>query len=163
TLGPVLIKGSLLGNSTQPALITGLGQAHPGNGIDLAITSITVGGRVERALILAGYSARDQLSGNVVPLDADAQIGSIPVGGDWIASSVAAGVVDGGNGFGNSGDAKFSEPGGDDPTIVSRIRSISIGGAVLGTAASGDHFGFVAEQIGSFTLGGEVIPLTTGK
>jgi hypothetical protein len=49
----------------------------------------------------------------------------------------------------------------DNPGIISRISSISIGGEVLGTG-TGVEFGFVAEQIGAFNLGGLGIPLLPG-
>jgi hypothetical protein len=45
--------------------------------------------------------------------------------------------------------------------IVAKIASITIGGTVTGTASSGDHFGFVAQQIGAFTAGGFTAPLTS--
>ncbi|MFM8290165.1 MAG: hypothetical protein ACKOC4_00515, partial [Planctomycetia bacterium] len=36
---------------------------------------------------------------------------------------------------------------------LTRIGAITVRGSVLGTVAAGDHFGFVAEQIGSVTIG----------
>ena len=59
--------------------------------------------------------------------------------------------------FGDSHDVKIA---GGNATILARITSITIGGQVRGTADGTDHFGFVAEQIGSFTIGGTVIPLS---
>ena len=47
-------------------------------------------GRLELAQILAGYDT------SLTPANADAQIGPVTVGGDWIASSITAGVVAGG-------------------------------------------------------------------
>jgi len=107
------------------------------------------------ALILAGYDA------DLNPQNADAQIGAVKVGGDWVASSLAAGATDGGDGFGNATDAVIAG-GNDSPAIQSRIASIQIGGQALGTpdaVNNTDHFGFVAQQIGSFKVGGTVFPL----
>jgi hypothetical protein len=39
---------------------------------------------------------------------------------------------------------------------------VKIVGDVIGTAAAGDHFGFVAQQIGAFKAGGFTAPLTSG-
>jgi hypothetical protein len=158
-IGSVTVGGNLLGNvaaeGASPVVISARGQAVQGVSTDVAIGSIRVGGRVEAAQILAGYDI--DLSGR----NADAQISSLTVGGDWIASSVAAGATPGPNGFG-SGDSKISGGGvTDSPGIVSRIGSISIGGEVLGTG-SGAEFGFVAEGIGAFSLGGLSIPLSPG-
>jgi hypothetical protein len=79
------------------------------------------------------------------------------VGGDWVASTIAAGVVAGGDRlFGTGDDAAISGAGTtDDPARRSRVASVKIGGLVYGTpAASGtDHFGFVAQQVGSFKAG----------
>ena len=88
------------------------------------------------------------------------------VGGDWAQSSIAAGVVDGGNGFGNSGDVKISGAGTTDTAfIVSKIGAFGFKGQALGTPASVssvDHYGFVAEQIGSLKIGANAIALTNG-
>ena len=57
------------------------------------------------------------------------------------------------------------EISGGDPNILSKIGSIKIGGAVLGTPSSvnsSDSFGFEAEQIGSVSIGGVVLPLQAG-
>jgi hypothetical protein len=158
-IGTVTVGGSLVGNLSadgdSPVVISARGQAVPGVTTDVAIGTLHVGGRVEAAQILAGYDI------DLSPRNADAQIGSLTVGGDWIASSAAAGANPGPDGFG-SGDAKISGPGvTDSPGIISRIGSVSIAGEVLGGAA-GAEFGFVAEQVGAFSLGGLAIPLSPG-
>ncbi len=100
------------------------------------------------------------------PISADARIGSVTVGGDWTASSIAAGINDGGNGFGDSNDAVMS--GGivrDDPNRVSRIGSVVIKGQAIGTldsVSTTDTFGIVAQRIGSLTVGAAVFPLQPG-
>jgi hypothetical protein len=158
-IGSVIVGGSLLGNLSadgdSPVVLSARGQAVQGATTDLAIGTIHIGGRVEAAQILAGYDI------DLSPRNADAQIGGLSVGGDWLASSVAAGASPGPDGFG-SGDTKISGPGvTDNPGIISRINSISIAGQVLGTG-TGAEFGFVAEQIGAFSLGGLSIPLSPG-
>jgi hypothetical protein len=161
-IGPITIKGSLLGNVNNPVVISARGQATPTATADVAIKSINIAGRVEFADILAGYD----LSGIPAGVNADAQIGPVVVGGDWIASSLVAGVQDDATPdhdsfFGDADDQKITG-GTDQPGIVSKIASILIKGTALGTIGTGNHFGFVAEQIGSFKIGTTKFPLTAG-
>jgi hypothetical protein len=99
------------------------------------------------------------------PVDADAQIGKVTVAGDWIASSLLAGVdtIDGRHGDGN--DARFVAAQKDEAGVVSSIASITIRGHVLGLATSMglNTSGFAGEQIGSFTSNGIQVGLTPGK
>jgi hypothetical protein len=158
--GSLTVRGSLIGNSNpdgdSPVIISARGQAAPGATTDVAIGKISIGKYVENARILAGYSI------GLSPVNGDAQIGAVTVGGDWVASTIVAGVHDGADDlFGTVDDAVIA---GGTPGIVSRITSIKIGGAAYGTpAASGaDHFGFVAQQIGSFKCLGYTAALTPG-
>ena len=50
-------------------------------------------------------------------------------------------------------------------TVFSKITSIVIGGQAFGTPGSGDHFGFVAQNIGSFKVKNSVttFPLVIGN
>lgn len=157
SLGQVKVIGSLVGSSTNQVAIVGRGKNGPiGSATqDVAIKSLFVGGRVEFANILAGFAF------DLAPVNADAQIGTVRVGGDWLASSIAAGVVSGGNGFGNSGDVLITDAV-QDPAIRARIGSIVIGGQAIGTAAAGDHFGFVAQEVVALSIGGAAIPLQAG-
>ncbi len=149
-LGSITVKGSLIGNAGTAVVISARGKAVQ-TSTDVAIASVTVGGRVESAQILAGFDV------DLNPLNGDAQIGTIKVGGDWIASSVSAGAEDtGADGFGVN-DALFGAGGG---AIVARIAAIQIGGIVIGSGGAGDHFGFVSERIGSFKSLGFTAPLT---
>jgi len=152
-LGTVVIKGSLVGNAAQPAIISASRQVSPTTA-DVAIASVSIGGRVEFGQILAGYSV-------ILGTDtADAQIGTVTVGHDWIAGSIAAGVKDvNGDGFGNTDDALIT---GGDPNLHSKIGHIVIGGEVMGTTAAGDHVGFTAEAVGSLSIAGTVIALQAG-
>jgi hypothetical protein len=163
----ITIKGSLLGNATTngftPAIISARGQAvPPSDGTpDRAIQSLTIGGRVDHAQILGGYdTGLNTRNGNAV-------IGTVIVGGNWIASDLVAGArVDADpdtapNFFGDADDEPILIITGGD----ARIESIAIKGLVIGTAASGDHYGFVAPEILSFkslnftaTLSSELTP-----
>ena len=158
-VGTVLIKGSIIGNATNPAIISARGKATPTATADVAIGSLRVLGRVEFGQILAGY-----VTGNIA-VNADAQIGTVTIGGDWIASSIAAGALTGANGFfGDGDDAKMSGMGiKDDSLVLSKINSLTIGGQVMGTVGGTDHFGAVAEIVGAVKIGGTQIPLSAGK
>jgi hypothetical protein len=154
SIGSLKIGGDVSGLGTKNEFITANGN----------IGSITIGGTVTRTLILAGG-----FNGNAV----DLQIGAVKVGGDWIASSLLNGVKNlgadnavGGAGVNadnvNFGDAHDSLTNAGNPAILAKIASITIGGQILGTTGGTDHFGFVAEQIGSFKVGVVAIPLTPG-
>src|SRR4030095_7167084 len=148
TLGPVKIGGNLIGRALQfPVIKAGT-----------SIASLTVGGRVENAAIFAGSAYNTGALG-----DPDAQIGPVRISGDWIASNLAAGV-NGSNGLIGDGDDTLIGPEfpNQDTDVRSRIASIVIKGQVLGTVASGDHFGFVAEEIGFFKVGSAKVILTSG-
>jgi hypothetical protein len=163
-IGFLKVGGSIVGNQNPngdtPVVISARGQLVPGPTGDVAIGSLSVGGRVEYARILAGYDI-DQVAKN-----ADAQIGSVSVGGDWVASSLVAGAVDGGNGFGNAGDAKIAGAGTQDlASHVSKIGKVTIKGEAYGTPAGmagADHYGFVAQELGSLVVGGRKFTFTTG-
>lgn len=144
--------GSLtIAGGVNTSLITALGQAKPGKTTDIAIGKMSITGDVTGSRILAGYDR----FGNAT--NGGAQIGKVNVTGNWIASSIAAGVADvNSDGFGNSDDVAIA-PG----TIISKIAGIVITGSVTGTSGAGDQFGFVARQIGSVKIGGVAQALTT--
>ena len=120
----------------------------------IAIKSLTVSGSVRDSQILAGYDA----SGNA--MNADVQIGAVKVLGQWVASDLVAGVHTGPDGsFATTDDTLV--PGGN--AIVSKIASITISGAAFGTSGNLlDGFGFVAEEIGSVSIGKAKLPLAKG-
>jgi hypothetical protein len=169
-IGPIFIKGSLLGTASNDGdssdgdftavVISARGQGDLDSGAknDVAIKSIKIGGRVEQSQILAGYDTV------LVAKNADAQIGFVRVGGDWVASNLVAGAVTGSGGFfGDANDVEISGAGTTDQAgIVSKIASILIKGQVIGTTIGGDHFGFVAQQIGSFKTGSTSFKLQSG-
>lgn len=162
-LGALTVKGSILGSAgvghgATPVEIVARGQhtVAANATTDVAIGKITVTHRVENAQILAGYDF------SLNPVNPDAQIGAVSVGGDWIASSLAAGAVKGGTGFG-VGD---TTPNGGSVNISSKIASIVIKGMLIGTPVStnnGDQFGFVAEKIGSMKVSGYAITIPTNN
>ena len=153
-IGAIVVQRSLLGHATanglSPVTIVARGQETvlPTEINDAAIHSLSVGGRVEHARILAGYN------GSLEAVNGNASIGPVSVGRDWIASDLVAGGQD-------NATAALDDPFGDaddrlgpGSTLIARIASITIGGLVQGTPAAGDHFGFVSEQIGFFKAGG---------
>jgi hypothetical protein len=158
-LGPVVVGGSLIGTVTHPVVVSAQGKANlPATATaDLAITRLAVRGRVEFAVVLAGYDK------DLEPTNADAQIGPVTVGGDWIASSLVAGVVVGQDDqFGTGDDARIVGPT-DRRGVVSKVASLTIGGQAFGSVGTGDQFGIVAEQLGAIKVGGVALPLTGAK
>ena len=83
----------------------------------------------------------------------DQSMGAIAVGTNWTAASIAAGVKRGADGqFGTD----------DDTGRVARISSITIGGAVAGTAGGTDHFAFTAAQVVKLSEQGAKVALKEG-
>lgn len=165
-IGAITVKGSLIGNAGVSVLIIARGQAAPGASTDIAIKSLTVGGRVERADILAGYIV-DGIS-PPVGVNGDAQIGAVVVG-DWFTSNLAAGVQDNADAdrddfFGEGDDRVIF---GSSDKIISKIASIVIKNSAYGTPRVNqgtgiDSFGFLAQHIGSFKVGSTSFALTAG-
>ncbi len=158
------IKLINIGGNLENSIISARGQAVPTSSVDLALGPITIGGtslstgKVTGSQILAGYD----LDGAAV--NRHAQIGAVKVTHDWTASSLIAGVADtNSNGFGNSDDALIALTDGS--AVISKIASITIGGAVTGTpdaTSSTDSFGFEAQQIGAVKIAGVTVarPIT---
>ncbi len=160
-IGTLTVKGSLEGNATNPVIITAVGQVLPSGSTDIAIRTVNVLGRVFNAEILAGYSPDLSSSFLGEPVNADAQIVTVKVGGDWIASDLIAGLDSGDGFFGDFNDSVIAGPGTTDrAAVVSKISTIIIGGRAIGTASSGDaiRFGLGAQYIVSVKVGG-VTPL----
>jgi hypothetical protein len=157
-IGNITVKGDIVGDATNPFLITARGSQNPTSTTDVAIGNVTIQGNVEFADIIAGA---DELGMNQ---NADAQIGNVTVAGDWMASSIAAGVTPGVSPYyGTSLDKKMSGANVKDvATVLSKIASIAIGGHALGTPGGLDSFGFVAEQVGSMKIDNVPISLQVG-
>ena len=103
------------------------------------------------------------------PVNPHAQIGSVIIGGDCVASDIVAGtqnIASSDDNFGDSNDAPIP----DNSTAathapLSSIAKITINGTVSGTDSatnSSDHFGFVAQQIGPTVHGKQIHLLTPG-
>ena len=138
-----------LGGSLVNATIALGGRTAPPNSAAASVLkSLDVVGDVRGSQILAGYDS------SLAARHPDVALGVVSVGGDWIASDLAAGASAGPDGFfGTIDDQVIPGP----HHLVSRIAKITIGGAVDGTAPgdnASDHFGFVAGRIGTCTVGG---------
>jgi hypothetical protein len=147
--------GSLrIGGNVDGAKITALGVLNPRNAASaIAIAQITIGGNITDSQILAGYDSAG------AGRNADAAIGKVIVGGAWTASDLVAGATAGADGlFGTEDDALISGGG----EVVAKIASVQIKGIVTGTATSGDHFGFVAQEVGAFQAAGAKVSLNSG-
>lgn len=153
-IGPILIKGSIDG-SVRPVTISAVGHPNPLT-TDVAIRSFSVRGDVVGATVLAGYDTSSQ------PVNADAQVGPVSVLGDWTTSILAAGVTAGGDGvFGTGDDAVIAEAG-QLAAVSARIASVRVGGQATGTGSAGDGYGFFAQTVGAFNLGGVAVPMRAG-
>lgn len=101
------------------------------------------------AQVLAGFDTA------LAPVNPDAAIGAIKVGGNWIASSAAAGIGPGADALFGTGDDGAATPAAGfthNAKIISRIVSIQIGGSAGTSAQPGDHFAFTAQRIGKLTV-----------
>ena len=154
-LGPVTIGGDIAGTEVRQVIIAAAGTQATQGTTDLAIASVTVKGRVESTSILAGY-----LNGST-PTNADAQVGKITVGGNWVRSNLVAGVNSVDAVFGNVDDVIIAEVG-QVPGIIASIASITIKGSVLGTFGGTDLFAFTAEEIKVVSIGGVKVKLESG-
>jgi hypothetical protein len=139
-IGSLTIKGNLVGDVTNPVVISAGGAGSN----DRAIGTLTILGRVEHANIRGGFDP----SG--IAVDADARIGTVTVAGDWVASYLQCGLK----------PAGFN--GKDDPTLHSKITSIAFGGQVLGNVGGGGTYFFQSNSIGAFRAGGVTYAMTAG-
>jgi hypothetical protein len=162
-----LTLGSIIGNSTNPAVISAVGAANlTGSATtDVAIHSLAVKGSVTYADILAGYDTDTQ--GGTQPLgtgvNADAQIDTVTIGGNLTATNIIAGAGPGTTGFGTAGSTGLSGAGVTDlPSIISKISKVIIAGTIDPTADAGDSYGIAARYIGSVSVNGSPVALLPG-
>lgn len=142
SLKKLVIEGDIRGFPDRTVLISAVGKNN-----NQALNSIFVGGQVGHTVFQAGALGSSPAFAN-----ADAKIGKIVVGEGWYSSSVVAGATNPDfPSFGNADDESFA--GGND-RLLSSISSIVIGGPALGSVAGGDHFGFVAQKLGTISIGG---------
>jgi hypothetical protein len=155
-IASVTIDGSIIGNSSEPALIEAEGQmVKPASGVDTALGSLTVKGSVTHANILAGFDL------NAGEADADASIGKISVGGNWRASNAVAGAHQTTSPGWGTGDTL--QTANNNAALTARIGSIIIAGSVTGSVDSGDNFGFVAQAFGTIKFGGHTLTPSAGS
>lgn len=154
-LNSVKVNGDIVGTSLRRVVIAASGTDATSGTTDVAIAKITIGGRVENADILAGYD------NSISPVNADAQIGKISVGSDWITSNLVAGIFSEDAVFGNGDDVIIGEVG-QVPGIVASIAGITIKGTVVGTFGGNDGFAFTAEEIKAVSIAGKKVQLETG-
>lgn len=164
SLGSLTIGGSVLGSSSDRALILvhGTMPTKPGN--FNAIGKIAIGGSMEFAVIVSGNSGsadgyvagQDNLNLNLNP---DAGIGSLTIGGDFLHSSVMAGTTDkdkiGVGRIVGAGTADTQSKG--DPGRTAILGPVTIKGAILDDAGASGDSGFEAEQIAKITAGGATL------
>jgi hypothetical protein len=164
--------GGITGNSTNPAIISAVGQASFGasSTSDLTIGSITVGktGATGTAAlyadILAGYNTNT--NNGTDPLgtaaSANAQIGTVQINGSIEAANIIAGVGPGTDGFGTAGSAALSGSGvADFSSVLSKIAEVVITGSAV-TATSADTYGIAAQYIAKASYDGTPIALKPG-
>lgn len=108
----------------------------------VAIGQVVVHGSVEHAKILAGYVYDRATEANV-------RIGLISIDGDLVGTDIVAGI----DYDSNSYDVILPDP---KPTFLSSIGTIRVGGHVEGSDAQN---WILAEQIGSFIVAGDKLPL----
>lgn len=161
SIGTITVRGSLIGTPAEPVLITARGQANPTNTTDVTLKKLTVAGSVMFTDILLGYDLNSRGQ------NADAQLGTLRVAGDWHASSLLVGVNPGADGWVGTGDElKLAGDLGAGPVRdagpISRIAKIVIDGQVRGQPGFVSTFGFSAELVQSAKVNGSTVRLTPG-
>jgi hypothetical protein len=154
TIGTLDVAGNMVGAANAPVTVTVGGAINPKTAQVRALGSVTIQGDAAFAQFLAGYDSARQ------PINADAAIGKITIGGNLRASDIVAGATAGPNHlFGDADDEAIA--GGN--AVIARIARIQIGISVNGTELiAGDHFGIVAENVGSMRIGSARINLSDG-
>lgn len=148
TIDSLTIKGGLLGNSTNKAVISARGLS--GNALatatsDVALGKVTIGGSLTHASLLAGYAI------DGTQKDGSAQITSVSINGGFTASNIVAGSLPSGTGFGSASDnipAATVTPG-----IAARIAAITIKGQVAPDASGMGYDGISANEYGTVKIG----------
>lgn len=158
-IGSIRVGGNMIGSATNRVLITARGQLTPSATKDLAIFDMIVGGKMDRADVLAGYDINDDTTtGLPIPLNPDAQVGNCTVVTNFIASNLIAGVDYGPDGF--FGTADDSLIGGtDNVAIVSKLGLVRIKGGVIGTNSDpSDTYGIGAQYILGLEIAIQKVP-----
>jgi len=99
----------------------------------------------------------EPLSAGAKPSPDHVTVSRVLVKGDWIASSLVAGIADVTNdGFGRN-DAVIA--GDTTPDVLSRIASVVIKGHASGSLTAGDQYGITAQTLGKLTIAGAGVDL----
>ena len=112
--------------------------------------NIFIGGSIRFADLLFGYE------GAAVPAHSIAQIGTLAVGGDWVASNLSVGIHPSNDGVLGTADDRYSDP--NPTTPPPSLGRLEIGGRIMGTANSADGFGIAAGRIGQLIIEGRGRP-----
>jgi len=159
SIGSLTIKGDVIGNALQHALITGQGDITATKGKNLAINTLTVNGKVSYADILGGYDTLDSAINGAGGNDGgSAQLGTITVKGSWANSSIATGAQQATGVWGAGNNTALSKPAGS--TIAATIAKV-----VLNGPATSPNIvtGIVAQNVLGLVLAGfNVSPITDG-
>jgi hypothetical protein len=153
TIKNVKIEKSLVSDDPEdPAIIAALARIGGTKAADaLALDELRVKGNVENAQVLLGYNKKQE------GVNPNAGVGKVVVNGNWVASSIAAGVVDPSvDGFGQN-DTLIAQDSTDN--LIAKIASVTIKGTATGTAMEADSFGVTAEQINKLSVNGTKIAL----
>jgi hypothetical protein len=156
TANSITIGKNLIGSASFPVEVEATGNTPTPGKQSIAIKNLSIGGRVENALIAGGVVGNNFTN-------PDAQIGTVKVGGDWIASNLVSGVDAGLDTFFGTNDDHPIPQLGEPDAFFSKIGSITIRGQVEGAVSGGAHFGFVAQEIGAFSVNGVVYRLAKGR
>jgi hypothetical protein len=141
------VNGSLIGNASNPVVITSLGGAT-----GKAIKNLSIKGNVTFATILAGYDVGLLPTGQEANKNADASIGNVTINGAVKGLNLVAGGSSGADGrFGTADDRLLSGTGVTDVAkTIATIASVVIKGNILDNDAP---FGVLAQHIVSFKIG----------
>jgi hypothetical protein len=153
-IGSIKVGGSILGGDRTIRIFAG-GQATPGL-LDLAIGRIVVKGTMENTNIVVGNNDPFDSSDD----NGDASIGSILIGGEFVASNILLGVdVGPDDDFGTADDSFI---GFGQATKFSTLASLTIRGQALGsvTFPTINHY-IMAERVGKVSVNGVNIPVPT--
>lgn len=148
SLGSITVLGSVTGSR-----FTGIGGTTAKTAT--VFSSISIKGDLADSEILAGFDD------SVLPRNGLARIGSVTIKGNLEASSIAAGVAAGVDGFFGTGDDRLIAGAGGF-TLGSRIARVLVQGGVVGTDAAGDSFGIVAQEVVAVKIGKEAAGLHRG-
>lgn len=152
-IASVVIKGSLNTGAVYsygaiPTFIVGSitnGFISAGGIAKLAIAGNVIGSEILTGFIVGGTGLANPTESKESVGRPTAGFGKVTVGGNWVASSIAADIDRGADEFYGTSDDRIRYA-----NTVAAIQSIVIKGTVTGSSNTGDAYGFVAKTIGSF-------------